>query len=371
MKALVLGLGMSGKSAKALLERRGVDVVTCDDALEPKEFSDLSEFDLFVPSPGISPKHPLYKQALSSGIQIKGEVELFLEETDQLCIGITGTNGKTTMALLITHMLNCAGKRAVCGGNVGAALSSIDKQAICVLELSSFQLETMKTRGLDMGIFLNFTPDHLDRYPSFEDYRDAKIAMEHVIKEEGKLFVHESIDPKFFTRPIEVFAGGSVEIARRVCEELGVRDFASLKTFQRPPHRLEFVEEIDGVVFINDSKATNVEATIHALSEVKHELVLILGGKDKGLCFASLSSKVPSSCRVVIYGEAREKIANQLQPLSEVHKVETLREAVDLARSLARAHDVVLFSPGCASFDAFSNYEERGEAFKQYVRRRI
>jgi len=361
---------MSGKSSKKLLEKRGVEVVTYDDVLDPREISTLEKFDLLVPSPGISPQHPLYRQALAMGMPIKGEVELFLEETDQPCIGITGTNGKTTTALLITHLLNEGGKRAACGGNVGVPLSLMER-GICVLELSSFQLETTISPKLDMGVILNITPDHLDRYPSFEAYRDVKVSMQNLVKEQGRLFVHESIDPTLFVRPIEVFSGGSVEIAGRVCEELGVDYFTGLKTFQRPSHRLEYVGEIDGVVYINDSKATNVEATIHALSFVKGKKILILGGKDKGLSFASLCSEIPSSCPVVIYGEAREKIANQLQPLSEVHKVETLREAVNLARSLAKERNVVLFSPGCASFDAFSNYEERGEAFKQYVRRRI
>lgn len=370
MKALVLGLGTSGVSATKLLERMGAHVVGVDDRLCPRAVERIEEFDLFVPSPGISPDHPLYKRALEANLPIQGEVELFLQQTTAPCIGVTGTNGKTTTVKMIAHLLNASSKKAVAAGNVGVGLADVAQDAICVLELSSFQLETAFTKGLDVAVILNISENHLDRYPTFAAYREAKIGIERIVKSSGTLFVHEGIDRTLFSIPTSVLSGDNRSCAEQVCARFGVEDFSPLDRFVPPPHRLEFVAEIGGVNYINDSKATSVAATLHGLSQVSQEVVLILGGRDKGLSFAPLMSWKNRLSRVIVYGEAREKIGNQLQLLGNVYLVKTLQEAVKMAQSFATCGQVVLFSPGCASFDAFENYMARGEAFKEYVLRR-
>jgi UDP-N-acetylmuramoylalanine--D-glutamate ligase len=170
-------------------------------------------------------------------------------------------------------------------------------------------------------------------------------------------------------RPFHKFGGRVEEITKLVCRKLGVENFSTISTFKRPDHRREHVATIRGIAYINDSKATNVGAALYALEHVSGPCVIILGGQTKGHSFEELSRGIKKETQVVAYGEAREKIANALQPNRLVHVVETLKSAVEKAESLASRGATVLFSPACASFDSFRNYEERGAAFKQYVRR--
>jgi len=370
MKALVLGLGISGKAAKDFLEKRGWSVVGVDDKYAPQEIENIAEFDLFVPSPGISQKHPLYKKAIEAALPIKGEAQLALEEIKQLCIGVTGTNGKTTTVKLIEHCLNYAGKKAKALGNVGEPLTAYSGDEILIVELSSFQLETIDAKVFDLGVILNITPDHLDRYESFEEYAKAKAHLQFCIKEGGDLLIHQSVDRSFFSEPLEIFEG---EAAWPICKRLGMDEkifLEACRSFVKPLHRLEFVTQIEGINYFNDSKATNVAAVLHGLKTVGGKVVLIAGGLDKGLSFETLETAKNQLSHVIVFGQAREKIANALQHLVEVHQAGTVEEAVEIARDLAKAGESVLFSPGCASFDAYKNYEKRGEEFKQLVRRR-
>ncbi|NGX37755.1 MAG: UDP-N-acetylmuramoylalanine--D-glutamate ligase [Chlamydiae bacterium] len=371
MKALVLGLGVSGKSAQNFLEKRGVSVVGVDDTLAPQKIDNLSGFDLFVPSPGIAKTHPLYQMAIEQKIPIKGEAELALEACTVPCIGVTGTNGKTTVVKMIEHCLNANGVEAKAVGNVGMPLTSCEQKGIWIVELSSFQLETLHAIVFDVGLVLNIEEDHLDRYESFHDYAMAKAHLENCIKEKGDLFVHESVDEGLFSKPFQYFVGHNEMAARLACAHFGIKNFDALLSFEKPPHRLEFVTQIDDVAYYNDSKATNVAAVLNALEEIDSDVVLIIGGQDKDLSFEPLRQARKKLAHVIVFGQAREKIADALQGLSDVHKVETLHQAVEKAALCAKKADVVLFSPGCASFDAFKNYEERGEAFKRIVRRRI
>ena len=369
MKALILGLGISGNSAATLLKRRGFTVEVCDDRLCPKQYATLEGFDLFVPSPGIPQTHPTYQLAIQEGIPTSGEVDLFLQTCPNRCIGVTGTNGKTTTVSMIAHVLRGAGLEAVAAGNLGAPLCEVSSTAICVLELSSFQLETIYTPKLEIGVILNISPDHLDRYSTFEEYVAAKVRMQDCICKGGSLLIHNSVDAVGITQPFHTFSGGVEEITELVCRKLGVEDLSPISTFKRPDHRLEHVATIEGITYINDSKATNVGATLYALDQISGPCVIIVGGQAKGHSFEGLRQGIRKEIQVVVYGEAREKIANALQPNALVHVVETLKSAVEKAESLASRGATVLFSPACASFDAFRNYEERGEAFKQYVRR--
>ncbi len=370
MKAVVLGLGVSGKSAKKFLEKRGWTVVCIDDKLSSQTPPNLAEFDLFVPSPGVPRSHPLYKKAIELKLPIKGEAQLGLEGIRQICIGITGTNGKTTTVRLIEHCLNYAGIGAKAVGNVGFPLTGYEGDDILIVELSSFQLETVDAKVFDLGVILNITPDHLDRYASQQEYAEAKIRLQHCVKEGGELLIHQTIDSSLFQKPSQVFVE---DPAWEVCKRVGVDEetyISAKKTFVKPPHRMEFVTQLGGVDFINDSKATNVDAVLHALKTVGGRVLLIAGGLDKGLSFEPLQNVKKQLSGVIVFGQAREKIANALQHLVEVHRVETVSEAVCLAKDLAKAGESVLFSPGCASFDAYKNYEERGEEFKKLVRRR-
>lgn len=369
MKALVLGFGISGKSASTLLMRKGYSVECCDDNSLPKHYTSLKGFDLFVPSPGIPQNHPLYQMAIEEQIPISGEVELFLQTCSNRCIGVTGTNGKTTTTLMIAHVLNNSGIKAVAAGNIGIPLSEVDRSAVCVLELSSFQLETLKTPKLEVGVILNVTEDHFDRYSCFEDYLKEKLSIVKCIKDEGTLFVHRSIPTSSLAYPFKFFDGGNLEAVKLVCQKFGVEDTFYLQSFKYPSHRLEHIATVNGVTYINDSKATNIEATLYALKQVQKPCILIMGGRDKGLSFQSLNEAINKDIQVIIYGEAREKIANTIQAKALVYVVETLERAVVKAKTLASKGTTILLSPACASFDAFCSYKERGEAFKYYVHR--
>lgn len=369
--ALVLGLGISGQSAVKFLEKKGYTVVGVDDKTAPQEFTTLKGFDLFVPSPGVPRTHKLYKMARLEGIPICGEVELALQNISQPCIGVTGTNGKTTVVKMIEHCLNQCGIKAKAVGNVGDPIAQhVGTDEVLVVELSSYQLETMTTRAFDVGLVLNIAEDHLNRYVNFDEYARAKAQLEHCIKPEGTLYIHSSVDRNLFHPDTRDFQGENEDAAYIACSYFGVDRHAfdsAISSFVKPPHRIEFVAKIDGVAYYNDSKGTNVAAVVKALQIIGKEVVLIAGGQDKGLNFSPLCAFKEQISSVVVFGEAREKIANALKETMEVHVVETLQEAVISAQALVKENGIVLFSPGCTSFDAFKNYADRGEAFRRYV----
>ncbi|NGX46683.1 MAG: UDP-N-acetylmuramoylalanine--D-glutamate ligase [Chlamydiae bacterium] len=373
VKALVIGLGISGTSASAFLEKKGYEVVGFDDKLAPKKIADLSDFSLVVVSPGVPMDHPLCERARMAGVPIKGEAQIALENLSQPCIGVTGTNGKTTVVKMLEHCLNACGRRARAVGNVGTPLtSSVGGEEILIVELSSYQLETLTAKVLDVGVILNIAEDHLDRYHSLSEYAKTKAHIQNCIKEDGELFVHCNIEKNLFTRRFQAYDGDNMQAVHLVCNFLGVDEkafFQASSSFSKPAHRLEFVAEIGGVRYYNDSKATNVAAVVYALGTLQKKVLLLLGGQDKGLSFAPLEKHGDQIALIIAFGEAREKIANALQGY-QVHQVETMQDAARVAMELAKGGDTVLFSPGCASFDAFQNFEERGEEFKRFVRRR-
>lgn len=371
-KALVLGLGISGQSAIKFLEKKGYTVVGIDDRTAPMELETLKGFDLFVPSPGIPRTHRLYQMAKNEGIAIAGDVELALQNATQPCIGVTGTNGKTTTVKMIEHCLNLGGKKARAVGNVGDPIADhVGGDEILVVELSSYQLETLNAQVFDVGLVLNITEDHLNRYVDFNEYALAKAHLENCMKPGGVLYIHSSVDRNYFKKPCKVYQGENEEAAFLACSHFGIdrSSFnAALSSFVKPPHRIEFVAEIDGVSYYNDSKGTNVGAVVKALELLGREVVLIAGGQDKGLNFSPLCDFKNQLSSVVVFGEARQKIANSLKHIVDVHIVVTLQEAVNCAKELVKQNGTVLFSPGCASFDAFKNYAERGEAFRKFVK---
>jgi UDP-N-acetylmuramoylalanine--D-glutamate ligase len=412
-RAVVLGYGVSGRAAAALLQSWGVGVVALDrkagqiDAtsvpveLDRAEFS-LDGFDAIVLSPGVDPRHPLVVKAHAQGIEVIGELDLALRAAPNRCIGITGTNGKTTVTLLVSHALNRAGVAARAVGNVGVALSEYllkpDPKEILVIELSSFQLETLRERKLSSAAYLNLTPDHLDRYPSLRDYAAAKARIQDCLIEGGALFVSRQIASEWgdlFSKPYRVFdeepfwsqeqrpspyeamvrglpEEPNLQAALALCAEWGIRreQFESaLQTFRKPAHRIEFVRRLQGVDYFNDSKGTNIDAVMYAMRSFDRPVVLIVGGVDKGASYRPWIDSFREKVRTMVaYGEAAPKIEAELAQQFPLKRVQSMGEAIVLARQLAREGDAVLLSPGCSSYDQFRNFADRGEQFVRLVK---
>jgi UDP-N-acetylmuramoylalanine--D-glutamate ligase len=400
-KALILGFGLSGKASAALLRKQGWDVIPMDrnassmqgGVVGEDEPLDLGLFSLVVISPGIPPSHKWIQAALLRKIEVIGEIELAFRCTENRCVGVTGTNGKTTTTLLIEHVLKASGLPARAVGNIGFALSDYllkpNPQEILVVELSSFQLETLSSKKLDAAVYLNLTPDHLDRYATLRDYAYAKANIQNCLKPGGKLFVSKQVWDDYrellnaettrVSRSIfpetswGTIAAQNGEAAYEVCLSLGITSDSfveALKTFRKPAHRIEWVGEINGVEYYDDSKGTNIDAVMHAVALFNKPIVLIAGGVDKGASYApwieSFRGKVRS---VVAYGEAATKMERELSSFFPFVKVGLFKEAVERAKQEALTGEVVLLSPGCSSFDQHKNYAHRGEEFQQVVMR--
>ncbi len=368
-------MALSGEAAAGALERRGIEVVTADrkDGTD-EDLSLLDGVDVLVKSPGVPADNPLVAEARSRGVPVWSEVELgyrLLPEGVHL-VGVTGTKGKTTTVRLLGAMLEAAGWPVRLAGNEQPLLSEVADEVEpgtwVVCELTSFQLEDVHTLALDFAVLLNLEPDHLDRHGTFEAYRDAKL---RIFERAGKTIEWSSEEPL----PAEPRIRGAhnrenAAAATRVARELGVPDTAiaeALVSFPGVEHRLEPVAEIDGVTYVNDSKATNVTAAIRALDAYADEPVrLIAGGRGKGQSFEALAEAVGANV-VAVYaiGEAGEEIATAIGPRAMV--VGDLATALARASAEARAGDVVLLSPACASFDQFRDFVDRGEEFRRLV----
>jgi UDP-N-acetylmuramoylalanine--D-glutamate ligase len=394
MKTLVLGLGKSGMASVEYLQLQGDEVVGYDDK-NGSSFPDVKAFDRVVVSPGISPLHPLYAKAALLGIEVVGEVELALRDLDQMCLAVTGTNGKTTVTLLIEHVLRCAGMEAKAVGNVGFPLTSYVKKKgeVLVLELSSFQLETIQSRKIDLGLILNITPDHLERYDSMEGYAKAKCRLQMCLKSADNLWVSGRVAKEFgwllekgyrvCQGDVETIGGTDYVLGEHdvenllaawaLCEQVGVERevFAkSLKSFTRPQHRIEFVAEKRGVFYYDDSKGTNVDATIMAVQAMKGQVVLIAGGLDKGASYVVWKKPFMGKVKhIIAIGQAAQKIEEELSPEFSVEISADLEQAVFRAAKIAGCGEMVILSPGCSSRDMFKDYADRGEQFKEFVRR--
>ena len=376
--------------------------------------------DLVVTSPGVPANHAGLVAAHAAGVPVWSEIELAWRFLRGRLIGVTGSNGKTTTTSLIGHILTGAGEPAVVAGNIGTPLIAYAEQSsdksITVAELSSFQLEWIDSFRPDIAVLLNLTPDHLDRHASFEDYARAKARIFENQTERDAAIINAD-DPAatqqaparpqifWFSRKKRVASGaylrGDQIIFRRDGEDVSLlrradiflrgehnlenvlaaasaaflagaapgEIAAGVRSFPGVEHRLEFVAEISGVNFFNDSKATNVDATLKALEAFPGGLFVILGGKDKGSDYAPLIPPLRQRARLVLLiGAASEKIAAQLEGAAPLERAGTLERAVALAFERARQGETVLLAPACASFDQFENYEHRGRVFKQIVR---
>ncbi len=384
--------------------------------------SSLLKQDLVIPSPGVPADAPLLQSARAKGITIWSEIELADRFLEGRLIAITGSNGKTTTTSLVHHILRTAGFSTMVAGNIGTplisrvALSSAD--TITVAELSSFQLELVETFHPDIAVLLNLTPDHLDRHKTMEAYTAAKARIFEK-QTESDFAVLNADDPAavalapkrpqvyWFSRKQRVLQGAylrgeeivfrsskqeEVLLRRQEISLPGTHNLENVlaavtaarlegaavaaiaeavRTFPGVEHRLEFVAEIGGVRYYNDSKATNVDATLKALEAFPGRILVILGGKDKGSDYSVLQSALRErTVLALLIGAAAEKIDQQIAGSVATQRAGTIERAVEIASQAARRGDVVLLAPACASFDQFENFEHRGRVFKELVRKR-
>ena len=331
MTAYVLGDGLSGQAAKVFLEAKGYRL--CED--DP---------DLVIVSPGIPPSDAQYQRWVLAGKEVIGEMELGLRFVDRPAVGVTGTNGKTSVVTWTAHAVS----GVACGNNgypLTQALLETDKPLI--IEMSSYQLETAKTKVLDGAVILNVTPDHLDRYGTLEAYAQAKERISLCLKEGAPLWRNIDIE----------------EAVRHLCELFGVSD---IPHFGGLEHRYEV---LDGpVVAINDSKATNMAAVAHALSKTGAGIYLLMGGQLKEDSLDVIVPFAKKVKKVFAFGSAADVIVNALKCDFNVEKIDTLKQATKKAFKEAVNGDTILLSPGCASFDQFRDFTQRGKFFKDYCR---
>jgi UDP-N-acetylmuramoylalanine--D-glutamate ligase len=376
----------------------------------PEVEHDASPYDLVVLSPGIDPDSPLAQNFSARKIETIGELELGWRFCTVPVIAITGTNGKTTTTELVAQMLNACGQKTIACGNIGKPLSEIvrrdEKYDVLTVEVSSFQLETIRTFRPAVSVWLNFAPDHLDRYASVAEYRTAKLrifdyqtpddvavvnALEQLPEIKAKRTTFSAYDDEADFR----LEGGAVayrgEAVLRLADTKlrGSHNIENLMAtlavglargltfsemvpplsqYEPQPHRCEFVREVNGATYINDSKATNLDAVEAALNAQNKPVILIAGGKDKGFNYEPLRELVRQKVRAtVLIGEMAETIAQDWKDAVPAEKAASLADAVERARKLAKPGEVVLFSPGTSSFDMFKSYADRGDQFRALV----
>lgn len=438
---VVLGGGESGVGSAILAKKKGFDVFLSDNgplqnshrdtlnaySIEFEENGHTEErvlrADEIVKSPGIPDTSPLMRKVLATGIHVISEIEFAGRFTDARLICITGSNGKTTTASLIYHILKSAGLSVGLAGNIGKSFArqvAEEHFDYYVLELSSFQLEGVCDFKADIAVLLNITPDHLDRYDhDLQHYVDAKmriirnqrvedafiywiddpIVTKEIDKlkplatlypfgkqqkkeaaaytENGKIVIHAK--EQEFTMELELLALEGLHnvynslasgIVAKLMDISDEQLRTSLSDFKGVPHRLEKVATVRGVLYVNDSKATNVNSCWYALQSMRTKTVLILGGTDKGNDYSEIEELVQSKARALIFlGKDNSKLHAFFDgKMPVIRDACSMKEAVDIAYQLAEKGDTVLLSPCCASFDLFRNYEDRGDQFRECVR---
>jgi UDP-N-acetylmuramoylalanine--D-glutamate ligase len=437
-RIVVVGLARSGIAAARFLHQRGAIVAATDRAEEDRlgpEIKTLTEMgiqlelgghrpelftaaDLVVLSPGVPHTLPPLAAARARGVPVIGEMELACRFIAEPIVAVTGTNGKTTVTELVGAMLAASGRRVFVGGNIGTPLISHvaggARVDVVVVEVSSFQLDTIETFRPTVGVLLNITHDHLDRYDDFEAYAASKMRL-FANQRPGDVAILNADDPMiqaragglrnralFFGRTEHAAVAGrtlTLRMPGREAVALSLAEFrlrgphnmenaaaaslaalaangtvaglqTVLNTFAPSPHRLETIARLDGVEYVNDSKATNVDAVRRGLDSFNARVVLIMGGVDKGGDFGLLRDAVREHGRgLVLLGGARKRILAALGGLVPTAEASSMRPAVGAARAMAAAGDVVLLAPGCASFDLYANYQERGDDFRREVMR--
>ncbi|MBE0447697.1 MAG: UDP-N-acetylmuramoyl-L-alanine--D-glutamate ligase [Actinobacteria bacterium] len=436
-RALVVGLGRSGRAASVKLKLLGARVLASDISesddmvrlagelrangidvkLGRQDESLINGIDLVVVSPGVPSWVPVIRVARAANVPIWSEIELAYRLTGKPIIAITGTNGKTTTTTMIGKVFEAAGRPAAVAGNIGMPLvSAIDDEGIemLIVEVSSFQLDTIVDFKPETSVLLNITEDHLDWHSDFEDYIRAKkrlflnqsagdLAVLNIDDDIIRSFIpdikakiiktsKQGLEKGIFVKEGRIVAKlqtdadicGISELKIRgshnldnvmavigVCLAAGIDAETIRQTIKEFPglnHRIEYVASINGISYYNDSKATNIDATAKALTAFSEPVILLVGGRNKGNNFASLAQNINEQVKAVIgFGEAGREILNVMPPDIPREYAETVDSAVALAGRLAQPGYVVLFSPSCASFDAFNSYAQRGDAFKEAV----
>jgi UDP-N-acetylmuramoylalanine--D-glutamate ligase len=437
----IIGLGRSGIAAAKLAQHHGAQVFISDASSSELNRHTLNELkllnisgeegghsdriynaDLLVISPGVPKDSRVILKAIKCGIPVVGEIEFAYWFSKFPIIAVTGSNGKTTTVNILGKIFKTETIHGAICGNVGIPFSqevladtiNPDLKRVYILEISSFQMESIYHFHPNYSLFLNITPDHLDRHGTLDNYIHCKLRMaenqteddtviynqndlelQHAfVNHKSKVIpfstIHQSglfrmNETKIYGPDQESFIGLSqikipgqhnienIIAASTLSFEFGISLSHISKTvseFTGVEHRLEYVTEIDGVTYINDSKATNLESVIVALSSFKQPLILILGGRNKGADFHNLlpHTKVNQVKQVISYGEARHEITDSFGDAVRSESILDLRDAVVTAKNLASSGDVVLLSPGCASFDQFDHFEERGKMFKNWVK---
>ena len=421
---MVVGLGITGRAVVDHLVGAGWRVLVVEDAPTPAiagevagmgaalgTVADVRRADLVVPSPGVAPTHPIYQAAADAGVPVLSEVELAFRaaRSGTRFIAVTGTNGKTTVVTLVTAMLDAAGRRVVAAGNIGLPLvTAVERDAeVVVAEVSSFQLQYAEQFRPDVAVWLNFAPDHLDWHPTLEHYAAAKARI-WVNQGAGDVAVVNAGDEVVMaaaTRApgsvVTFGAGGdwhvkgdrlqgphgdvmgvgdlpralphdlaNVLAALAVATEAGAPLDACVAAAARArglPHRVELVGEAGGVRYFDDSKATTPASVLAALQGFD-SVVLIAGGRNKGLDLRPLADEADRLRAVVAIGEAAPEVVAVLEGVAPVTVAASMAEAVRQAATAAQPGDAVLLSPGCASFDWYRNYAERGDDFARHVK---
>ncbi len=384
-RAVVLGMARSGQAAAALLERNGVEVVRVDRELgNDEDVSLLEGADVLVKSPGVPRSNALVAAAR---VPIWSEVELAAHYLPNPILGVTGTNGKTTTVEWLGAMFRAAGREVAVAGNVGRAIAGVEAppDVWIVCELSSFQLEDVHELRPRVAVLINLEPDHLDRHASFEAYRDAKLRIfENQVEEDTAIVPRAFGEVPGEGRCVEFGADDALPAepglpgvhnrenaaaATAAARAAGLSDEAiaeALRSFPGVAHRLELVAELDGVRFVNDSKATNTAAARRALAAYSEPLHVILGGSRKGESFDELTREVHG--RAYLIGETAGELADALGRAGvPFEQCGDLATAVAAAAAAARPGEIVLLSPACASYDPFGDFEHRGEDFRRLV----
>ncbi|MDE6297348.1 MAG: UDP-N-acetylmuramoyl-L-alanine--D-glutamate ligase [Muribaculaceae bacterium] len=419
MKVFLSDMGTIPEKYRAILVEEGIEFEEGQHTEEK-----ILEADIVIKSPGIPPYAPMVEKITAEGIPVLSEIEFAGRYTDAKMVCITGSNGKTTTTLLTYHILKKAGLNVGLAGNVGKSLAlqvAREKHDYYVIELSSFQLENMYDFKADIAVIMNITPDHLDRYDhKMENYAAAKFRIlqnqtsedyfiywqdDPIIKEQVRHLQSEAIlmpfseyrqeDSKAYVEDGIIRFIGPEEVWEIPRDRLSLRGLhnlynsmaaglsatilkikddkirGALEDFEAVEHRLEYVATVDGVRYVNDSKATNVNSTWYALESMTTPTVLILGGKDKGNDYTEIEDLVKEKVKAIVcMGKDNSKLLDffggKVAVISDTHSIE---EAVKECARLAESGDTVLLSPCCASFDLFKSYEDRGEKFKAEVKK--
>lgn len=438
-RVVILGAGESGTGAALLAKVKGFDVFVSDQSQIKEKYKmelinnsiafeegqhtseKIINASLIIKSPGIPHKAEIIKQCKVAGIEIIDEIEFAFRYLNGKTIAITGTNGKTTTTLLTYHLLKSAGYNVALAGNVGESLArkvAFEKHDWYVIEISSYQLDGTYTFRPHIGILLNITPDHLDRYDyKMENYINSKFRLVQKMKVDDN-FIYSGDDPvisremakrlivpgqieislKDITTPVH-FDGekmsfkvknDSFKVAQSETTLKGPHNLintmaavtaaslsgvsieaikSGLKTFKNAPHRLESIAIINGVEFVNDSKATNVDSVVYALGSYQQPLIWIAGGVDKGNDYSLIKTEVKAKVKALIcLGKDNDKLKKAFSGVvPEIYETQSIKDLVRMAMSSAKQGDVVLLSPACASFDLFKNYEDRGDQFRSAV----